>query len=307
MKVTRLKIQYLSHNEIDKQKWDQVIRSSFNGHLCAYSWYLDIVCEQWDALVEGDYQRVMPLPWKVVYRQNALYLPKYCCPLGIFSIDKIDAEIVEQFLSVIPRKFRITELWLNKFNKVQESHPDQEAIMVGEVDLIGEYPRLFESFTQKTQDTLTDLAQENFTIVRRIAIPEIIDFYLSFCIIETQNEREQMKERLQTILTALSKYGVGESIGINDSDNKLIAVAFFALHQNRAQLLIYESKNITASYLAVDEFIRSYSMKNITLEFPQPKSDEERILFEAFSSTHTKTVKISRRRVPFYIRPFISK
>ena len=55
-------IRYLKNHEINTEKWDECIMNAFNGIVYAYSWYLDIVHETWDALIEGDYERVMPLP-----------------------------------------------------------------------------------------------------------------------------------------------------------------------------------------------------------------------------------------------------
>ena len=59
-------IKYIKHKDVDKTKWDQCIARSSNGFIFAYAWYLEIVCENWDALIEGDYETVFPLPWKRV-------------------------------------------------------------------------------------------------------------------------------------------------------------------------------------------------------------------------------------------------
>lgn len=57
-------IQLLSQNQIDKTKWDICIDQAPNGLIYAYSWYLDTMAKNWDALVYNDYELVMPLTWK---------------------------------------------------------------------------------------------------------------------------------------------------------------------------------------------------------------------------------------------------
>ena len=52
-------ISCLENKAIDKPKWDALIAEC--GNIYAYSWYLDIVHPGWDALVDDDYQAVMPL------------------------------------------------------------------------------------------------------------------------------------------------------------------------------------------------------------------------------------------------------
>ena len=49
-------------------------------------WYLDIVHENWDALMEDDYERVMPMPvitknWRISY----IFQPFFVQQLGVFS------------------------------------------------------------------------------------------------------------------------------------------------------------------------------------------------------------------------------
>ncbi|HRF18349.1 MAG TPA: hypothetical protein PK977_09275 [Chitinophagaceae bacterium] len=56
-------IRYLTHREIDKAKWDYRVSSSSNGLIYAYSYYLDTMSKNWDALVLNDYEAIMPLVW----------------------------------------------------------------------------------------------------------------------------------------------------------------------------------------------------------------------------------------------------
>ena len=56
-------IHYLRRYEIDTKKWDQCIIESDNGLIYAHAFYLDHMAKQWDALVMGNYDAVMPLPF----------------------------------------------------------------------------------------------------------------------------------------------------------------------------------------------------------------------------------------------------
>lgn len=70
-------------HEIDRERWDECIRKSFNGIIYAYSWYLDIVCPSWEALIEGDYKIVMPL--SIGKNGTALFVPTiFCSAIGCF-------------------------------------------------------------------------------------------------------------------------------------------------------------------------------------------------------------------------------
>ena len=54
-------IRYVTRAELDVQLWDNCITNASNGLIYAYSFYLDTIAKQWDALVLDDYRMVMPL------------------------------------------------------------------------------------------------------------------------------------------------------------------------------------------------------------------------------------------------------
>ncbi|MCK4361546.1 MAG: hypothetical protein KAV70_07350, partial [Bacteroidales bacterium] len=78
-------IKHLTYQQINKSKWDECIKKSFNGIIYGYSWYLDIVCKHWEALVENDYERVFPLTTGKKFGINYLYQPFFTQQLGVFS------------------------------------------------------------------------------------------------------------------------------------------------------------------------------------------------------------------------------
>ena len=67
-------IRYLQRDRIDIKEWDKCIERAENGLLYASSKYLDILSNGlWNALVSGDYDCVMPLPFKRKYGINRTF------------------------------------------------------------------------------------------------------------------------------------------------------------------------------------------------------------------------------------------
>ncbi|TAE87084.1 MAG: hypothetical protein EAY81_04625, partial [Bacteroidetes bacterium] len=106
-------IKYLSHQEIDKIKWDDCIAQSNNELIYAYSWYLDIVAPGWEALVLNDYEVVMPLPTTTKYL-NVIYQPFFAQQLGIFNTQNLKHFTVSDFIKAIPAKFKYINICLNE-------------------------------------------------------------------------------------------------------------------------------------------------------------------------------------------------
>ena len=89
-----MKVIYLEHNSINKYKWDNCIKYAFNGIVYGFSWYLDRVSEDWEALIVGDYELVMPLTKVKKYRQYFLIQPPFTQQLGVFSTKQLKPEII---------------------------------------------------------------------------------------------------------------------------------------------------------------------------------------------------------------------
>ncbi|MEZ5197052.1 MAG: hypothetical protein R2764_11780 [Bacteroidales bacterium] len=111
-------IKYLQNHQIEKSKWDACIKESVNGMVYANSWYLDIVAEDWEALVEDDYERVFPLTTGRKWGIDYLYQPVFTQQLGLFSKSSLSQDTVSCFLDSIPEKYKFIEINLNTFNKV---------------------------------------------------------------------------------------------------------------------------------------------------------------------------------------------
>ena len=114
-----MKIQYIPNPSINRKKWDNAIELASNGFPYAYSWYLDMSCNgQWDALIEGDYEVVMPLPWNSkLLGIKQIFQPILSQQLGVFGKNLSD-EKISTFLKSIPKQFKLVQLKINEKNKL---------------------------------------------------------------------------------------------------------------------------------------------------------------------------------------------
>src|ERR1051325_9907587 len=79
-------VSYLQNANIDKVKWDKCIDTATNGLIYAYSFYLDTMAKNWDALVMNDYEAVMPITWNKKYGIYYVYQPAFTANLGVFGL-----------------------------------------------------------------------------------------------------------------------------------------------------------------------------------------------------------------------------
>jgi hypothetical protein len=85
-------LKLLHHTDIDIVQWDYVVANSPSRRIYAFSWYLDLFCQDWSGLVlesNNKYTMVMPVIYKRKFGIfNILYQPYFCQQLGVFSLEK---------------------------------------------------------------------------------------------------------------------------------------------------------------------------------------------------------------------------
>lgn len=319
-------IQYLSNQNIDRRKWDECIARSFNGIVYAYSWYLDIVSPEWDALVKDDYKSVMPLTWRKKYSVRYLYQPFFTQQLGVFSAEKSDADLVQKFLDAIPTQFQFVEINLNTFNHF--SFPQQSkdyptktqssqsfnflgglSGLVGkinlthELDLIESYENIAKNYSDNLKRNLKK-AQNNKLQTVFVNQPEpVIKLFRKNRGAEILNLKERDYKTLTTLMHQAIHKGKAQIINVLNEKNELCAGAFFIESNNKVIFLFSglseEGKNLNAMPFLIDSFIRQNAGKNITLDFEGSNDVNLARFYKSFGSKECVYQQVKINRLPF--------
>ena len=160
-------------------KWDVLIERSFNGLIYAYSWYLDITCDNdWDALVEGDYESVMPLPkGKKKFGFLYIYRPLFTQQLGVFSASEITDEKVKRFLSHIPRSYLYLEMSLNTSNHFEDDSFEISNGVTHLLNLNQSYDSLYKNYNQDRKKNLKKAFKKTLTITKEALPLDVINLF----------------------------------------------------------------------------------------------------------------------------------
>lgn len=263
-------IRYLKNDEIDRIKWDRCIDKSFNGIIYAYSWYLDVVSEGWQALIEGDYETIMPLPAKRKVGINYLSQPLFTQQLGVFSVSNLSMVKVTKFIESIPSQFRLIEINLNSYNSFCFKVPEYIMNKNYELDLISDYQSIKKSYSTNLQRNLKK-AQENKLELRKNINPELI---INLFKANRGSELKKMKSRHYQIFSSVIKEcisrGKGHTFGVY-KNNEILAGATF-IYSHGKVIFLFSGLNETgkknqAMPWLIDGFIKENALRSITLDF----------------------------------------
>lgn len=299
-------IKYLSNSDIDKQKWDKCIRDAFNGNVYAWSWYLDIVHQNWEALVEDDYERVFPLTGNSRLGIFYLFQPFFAQQLGIFSKNILSPDIVSRFIDAIPAKYRLVEIRLNTHNRISNVPMHVESHLNHELDLIPNYEKLSRAYHKNTKRNLTKARDAGLTIMKNLKPEEIVGLFRSNRgrTISHWNTREY--NRLIKLVYAGIYRGQTKLYGAYTNDNQICGGAiFFKSHEKITFLFsgVNETgRNNHALTFILDHVIREFAGGPFVLDFEGSDNPNLARFYKGFGSIETTYPGIYINRLPWPLR-----
>lgn len=298
-------IRYITHDQIDKQKWDRCIEQAPNGLIYAYSWYLDACGTQWDALILNDYEAVMPLTWRKKYGIHYLYQPWFCAGLGIFSIDHLSETEVNQFIQNVPAKFRYIDISLNYENKCSS-----KATLIMErvsyiLSLKPSYEEIKKTYRTQLKRNLSKAEAAKLIVKWDIDIREILPLAKEIMQRVSPISNAEI-DKIVPLFDAVQKNGYAQTIGIYSKKEELLASAvFFKSHQRWYYLIVGNhpnGKTIGASHYLIDCFIQRYAGSDFILDFEGSDIRNIAYFYSSFGANPVMYQALKINRLPKLIR-----
>jgi hypothetical protein len=259
-------VSILQRSEIDIGKWDTTIQHAKSSLIYGYSFYLDNMATNWSALIIGDYEVVMPLPFRKKWGISYLYQPAFTQQLGMFSSRDITAAETTACLLKVRQHFKFAEIYINYLNNVPGSAPRQNLI----IELDRGYDHVRSNYKKDLLKNLK-LAESK----KLLYAPGDLDTSL-------ENYRRQYAKRVPHVTDRDYKaFGnLCRTAAINDeliiravSDETGKPVCSALLIQKANRLVLLQSYNSSkgrsyhANHFLIDRLIREFSTGSFILDF----------------------------------------
>lgn len=294
-------IKYLRHQEINKQKWDECIQNSPNGLIYAHSWYLDIVCPGWEALVEDNYDSVLPLPMAKKYGYTYSYQPPFTQQLGLFSIHEIPEGKTADFISAIPSHYRYIEMHLNEKNQFSSpSFAIQERVTYL-LDMNRSYAEIAGAYSSQTKRNLKKALVSAHTIIQSARPLRTVKLFK-----DNRGLQHELPVAfyavIEQLVEMLTYRGLIYSGGVNNRENEMCAGAFFVKSKNRDIFLFsgadknaYDSHAMT---LLINNYIEEHAGSPVILDFEGSMDTDLARFYSGFGSVKKTYLMIRRNTLP---------
>ena len=298
-------IRFLQHDMIDKSQWDDCISRAVNGNLNACSWYLDIVCPGWCALVEDNYEKVFPLPVSAKAGFNYIMQPYFTQQLGLFYQSVSSKGEITEFLSSIPIEYKYIDINLNTSNKIQASEDVSEMTNL-ELDLIGEYDEIAARYQTNLQRNLKKAVQNKLTLTKHVRPEEIISLFRANKGQELRHLDDTQYIKIQRIAYESLHNGIGETWGAFNEFNQLVAAILWITSHQKAIFLFSAvsetGKQLNAMPWLIDSFIRQNAGKPLTLDFEGSNNDGLARFYSSFGAKKVIYQRYVRNSLPLPFR-----
>ena len=262
---------HLKHHQIDKKKWDVAIKNSQNGLIYALSWFLDIVSPNWEAIIIGDYEFLMPLTKKSKLGVSYWNKPVFAQFFGVFFKDKLNKDITLKMIKLALKKVKYVDVWFNPKNEFPES-PFFIKRRTQELKLTDTYEKLANNYSRSNKNNLKKALKEGLIINQEPNIEILLKLLKGMY---SRKNVEGVRELDFINLKQIYNYSVqSNKISTNCytllKDGKHCAAAFFVEWNKRA--IIYHAANdvgrkTRAMFVLIDEFIKKHAGQDLILDF----------------------------------------
>ena len=283
-------IRYVKHQDIDPKRWDNAVKNAANHSVFGTYEILNILSgdQNWDAVVEDDYMRVMPLPYRLKYGIPYIYTPFFLPQMGVFSTSPLDAETTLKFFNIIPRRFIQIDLLFNPYNDISKLPENQICLISHEMKLQEDYESLCANFSQNTRRNIKSAEKHFLTIEYN---PKLVENIIQLF----QNNRGKSpqvhyKEQDYQNLNRAAQYLLGlnllDVVGVRDAEQKLIAGALLVRDHQRVWFW-FSGRDETAAdskpmFFLLNEYLKNKCESDLTFDFNGSVNENVARLYRGF-------------------------
>lgn len=296
-------IHYLSHNEINKQRWDRCIDGSLNRMPYACSWWLDAVCPEWEALVQDDYSAVMPLTRNRKLGINYLFQPFFTQQLGVFSPLNLGTEDVNLFLNSIPVSLRFIDIQLNTGNIPTSPQFNYASRRNSILDLSPSFDQLAGNYHRNCRRNIRKAIHAGLRVKPGPGPSVFIYFIRRHLEPKLSSIRRNFYHVLQEVTTSSILNGTGEILGVYNPGDDLVAAGWFVEAAGRYTFLVCAStpagKANQAMFLLVDSAIKKKAGTRLVFDFAGSNLPGIEYFNKGFGAVETYYPAVKRNLLPW--------
>ncbi|MFM9943779.1 MAG: hypothetical protein ACKVQB_00960 [Bacteroidia bacterium] len=281
-------LQWINNAAIDKQKWDACIDKCEWGNVYALSWFLDLLTDnQWEAMVIGDYEYIMPVPFRKKLGIKYTYRPNFCQQLGVFSFDSnLPKHMVNLFIEELIKNYKHINYPLNHSNSFQN---EKNVKMVKRTNFLlylnDSYEFLYHNFTDGLKKSLKSADKARLEIRYGIEPAQAIALHKrAWNKVVTIPDLDYLN--FKKVSEYASGIGLSENIGIF-KDSQLLGSCIILKYKNKIyypfSAVAPEGRKYAAVAVLINNIIKQNSSSTFIFDFEGSDIESVQTFYKKFN------------------------
>lgn len=267
----KLSLHIFAAHIINQQQWDACVSKHSNGLIYAQYDYLDHICDNWSGLVIGDYEAVMPLPWRRKYGFRYYYIPPFIQQLGFIGDTSLLKSIQEELIQKIRSYAWYGDLHLNFSNHLLASELQCKNRTNYIIHLNRSYVEIYKDYQPALKHLLSKTSNNSFVYSKENQLVDTIRHY-----------QEQYAERMShlsledfTRLSELCKFywDRGECVlrSVRSEQGLILSDTLLLKDQRRVYHLLNttfpEGRKAHSNHWLLDQILKEFAEQDLLFDF----------------------------------------
>ena len=301
-------IRRIARNDIEDKVWNGCVHFAPNSLPYAYTWYLDQLAPEWEALVMGEYDAVFPMVTGRKWGQSYLYTPHFVQRLGLFARVPNTENLRRRFLEAIPDEYGYIDMTVGPETLVDDptftvAHRDNY-----ELDLTPDYTVLREGFSGNVLRNIRKAEKAGLKFTNQLPPERLMAFYREHTAPKVPGFTDFHFHALHRVIYQAQRYGMGGCFGVLTPDDRLIAANFFVFAPHRVINLLPasapEGRETGAMPFLIDAIIRLNAGQRKVFDFEGSMVDSVARFYLQFGASPESYVHLRRNRLPIPFKWF---
>jgi len=301
------KLNIINNKNIDRSKWDAAIENSICPKVYALSWYLDIVCPNWEAIIINDYEIVFPLPVFKKWGIKKLVRPFFTQQLGVFSSSAILPSVHEDIINLILKEFKIINIsTYHKWGvekKITENYKTNYIL-----NLQQPYSTLMQGYSENTKRNIQQARNQDVNVEDAPDFETILDCFKNETGKKIDNLKDQDYKMLHELALTASQKGIGHSIHAIDKNEAFCSGIFYLQFKNRIYNIIpcstESGKEFKAMFLILNYLIQKNADSNKILDFEGSEIEGVARFYKGFGAVNEPYYQYYFNNMPLLLKSF---
>ncbi len=295
-------MQILASEKIDQVKWDDCIEHSPNVLVYANYEYLNTLCDHWAALIIGDYETVLPLPWRNKWGIRYLYAPAFIQQLGFFgNLNNLNhSEIWRSIFEFA----KFGDLFFNYQNEDLLLDRGIIAKTNYTISLRQTYPEIAADYTQDLVKNLQKSAKKNLHYSSELLIENCVSLFQKQYQERFPHLTNESILRFKQICLKFSKDGRCITRTVY-AENELVSTAILFNHCHRLYLIMNATnetgRTLAANHFLIDQIIQEFSEEELLFDFEGSEKKGIKAFYESFHPANQPYFQQSYNKLPKWV------